>query len=137
MSTVDVKYLTHPHDGTPGQAWESFEQRLLDAAAGKTDERGYSLADCLNRTDEGAAGGPPIPAGGGALPQKAQACRRRRLKEAYALIATHELDEDHRTHMATNHFQNGPDAWDYMVRAAQASPVITFWNPRTYSPRSQ
>ena len=52
---------------------------------------------------------------GGAAGAKAQAARRRRLKESYGLIATHELDVDHRSHMAKNHFQNGPDAWDYLV----------------------
>ena len=55
MTTVDVKYLTHPHDGTPGKPWEDFEQRLLDIAAGKSDDRGWSLADCLNGDDEGGA----------------------------------------------------------------------------------
>ena len=58
MSTVDIKYLTDPHDGTPGQPWEDFEERLLDVAAGMMDkDRGWSLADsthCLNRVDEGS-----------------------------------------------------------------------------------
>ena len=47
-TTVEIKYLTQPHDGTPGKPWEDFEERLLDVAAGKTDSRGYSLANCLN-----------------------------------------------------------------------------------------
>ena len=38
-STVDIKYLTQPHDGTPGKPWDDFEERLLDVASGKTDER--------------------------------------------------------------------------------------------------
>ena len=59
-STVDIKYLTQPHDGTPGKPWDDFEERLLDVASGKTDERGWSLADCFNRLDEGGAGGPPL-----------------------------------------------------------------------------
>ena len=37
------------------------EERLLDVAAGKLCDRGYSLADCLMRTDEGSAGGPAMP----------------------------------------------------------------------------
>ena len=56
-STIDIKYLTQPHDGTPGKPWDDFEERLLDVASGKTDERGWSLADCLNRRnrlDEGS-----------------------------------------------------------------------------------
>ena len=84
MSTVDIKYLTQPHNGTPGKPWEEFEQRLLDVASGKTDDRGWSLADCLNVVDEGSAGGPPMP--GGAAGAKAAAARRKRLKESYALI---------------------------------------------------
>ena len=40
-------------------------------AAGKTDDRGWSLADTLNGVDEGSAGGPPMP--GGAAATKAQA----------------------------------------------------------------
>ena len=112
-TTVDIKYLTQPHDGTPGKPWDDFEERLLDVASGRTDERGWSLADCLNRVDEGSVGGPPMPAG--AAGQKAQACRRKRLKESYSLVTVHELDVDHRTHMAQNHFQIGPDAWDYLI----------------------
>ena len=102
-TTIDIKYLTQPHDGTPGKPWDDFEERLLDVASGKTDERGWSLADCLNRLDEGGAAGPPMP--GGAAGGKAAACRRKRLKESYSLVTIHELDVDH--------FQNGPDAWDY------------------------
>ena len=102
-STIDIKYLTQPHDGTPGKPWDDFEERLLDVASGKTDERGWSLADCLNRLDEGGIGGPPMP--GGAAARQAAACRRKRLKESYSLVTIHELDVDH--------FQNGPDAWDY------------------------
>ena len=53
MATVDVKYDTTPHDGTPGPPWDDFEERILGVAAGRTDERGWSLADCANQTDEG------------------------------------------------------------------------------------
>ena len=119
-STIDIKYLTQPHDGTPGKPWDDFEERLLDVASGKTDERGWSLADCLNRLDEGGAAGPPLP--GGAAGAKAAACRRKRLKESYSLVTVHELDVDHRSHMAQNHFQNGPDAWDYLI-AIMRTPV--------------
>ena len=60
MSTIDIKYKTHPHDGTPGKSWEDFEERLMDIAAGMNDDRGWSLADALNRRDEESAGGPAI-----------------------------------------------------------------------------
>ena len=87
MATIDIKYLTQPHDGTPGTPWDGFEERILSVAAGKTDDRGWSLADVFNGVDEGAAGGPPVP--GGAAGAKAAAARRRRLKDAYSLLYTH------------------------------------------------
>ena len=114
MTTIDIKYKTQPHDGTPGKAWESFEERLLDVAAGANDDRGWSLADTLNRIDEGSAGGPAIVLNN-ADGRKALAGYRKRQKDAYSLIAVHELDADHRTHISQNHFQNGPDAWDYLT----------------------
>ena len=120
MATVDVKYLTQPHDGTPGTPWDDFEERILGVASGKTDDRGWSIADTLNGVDEGSAGGPAMP--GGAVGAKAQAARRRRLKDAYALLYTHELDADHRSHLAQNHFQDGPAAWAYLT-AAMRTPV--------------
>ena len=86
----------------------------MDVAAGVSDERGWSLADALSRTDEGSAGGPAIVIGN-ADGRKAMALYRRRQKDSYSLIAVHELDADHRTHMAQNHFQVGPDAWDYLT----------------------
>ena len=121
MTTLDIKYKTHPHDGTPGKPWEDFEERLMDIAAGMNDDRGWSLADVLNRLDEGSAGGPAIVLNN-ADGRKALAAYRKRQKDAYSLIAVHELDKDHRTHMAQNHFQNGPDAWDYLT-ALMREPV--------------
>ena len=91
MTTVDVKYLTQPHDGTPGKPWEEFEEHLLDIAAGKSDDRGWSLADCLNGDDEGGANGPALPNTPVQL-QKADAARRKRLKESYSLVTVHELE---------------------------------------------
>ena len=52
-TTIDIKYLTEPHNGEIGKTWDDFEQRLLDVAAGKVDDRGWSLADNLNGVDEG------------------------------------------------------------------------------------
>ena len=114
MTTIDIKFRTQPHDGTPGKSWEDFEERLINVAAGFNDERGYSLADCFNRIDEGSAGGPAIVIGN-ADGRKAMAHYRRRQNDSYSLLAVHELDADHRTHMQQNHFQNGPDAWDYLT----------------------
>ena len=116
MATIDIKYLTQPHDGTPGTSWDDFEERILSVAAGKTDDRGWSLADVFNAVDEGSAGGPPVP--GGAAGTKAAAARRRRLKDAYSLLYTHQLDADIRSELTQNHFQNGETAWAYLIGAA-------------------
>ena len=113
MATVDVKYDTTPHDGTPGPPWDDFEERILGVAAGRTDDRGWSLADCANQIDEGGAGGPAMP--GGAAGNRAQTSRRKRLKELYALLYKHELDTDHRTHIYQNHFQDGDGAFQYLI----------------------
>ena len=99
MTTVDVKYLTQPHDGTPGKPWEDFEQRLLDIATGKSDDRGWSLADCLNGDDEGGAAGPAI-AGPAAQQLKATQARRKRLRGSCSLIAVH--DSKDQTNTETN-----------------------------------
>ena len=121
MATVDVKYDTTPHDGTPGPPWDDFEERILGVAAGRTDERGWSLADCANQTDEGGVGGPAIPVGGAAN-AKALTARRKRLKELYALLYKHELDTDHRTHVYQNHFQDGDGAFQYLI-ATMRTPI--------------
>ena len=73
------------------------------------DDRGWSLADCLNDVDEGGGGGPPLP--GGAAAAKAAAARRRRQKESYGLITRHELDKDYRPHLHANFFQDGQPAF--------------------------
>ena len=103
------------HQANPGKilknaclTWQQGRQTVEDGP--------WSLADCLSRVDEGSAGGPAIPAGAGG--NAARTAQRVRLKESYALVAKHELDVDHRSHMAQNHFQNGPDAWDYNIASA-------------------
>ena len=59
---MEVKYLCTPHDGTPGLAWIDFEKALLNVASGRTDDRGYSLADTFMGVDEGGLLGPAIDA---------------------------------------------------------------------------
>ena len=120
MATIDIKYDCQPYDGTPGKPFDDFEERLLNVAAGRADERGWSLADALTRLDEGGALGPPLPGGAGAA--KAAAAFRKRQKESYGLVTKHQLDPDHVSHMRLNHFQQGPDAWDYLVNSCR-TPV--------------
>ena len=111
-TNIDIKYLTEPHNGTIGKSWDDFEQRLLDVAAGKVDDRGWSLADCLNCVDEGGAAGPALPVGAGAA--KAATALRRRQKESYGLVSKHELDTDFSEHIHRNFFQDGAAALAYL-----------------------
>ena len=100
---VDIKYPCTPFDGTPGQAWETFEENL--GARGFRENRrrrGWSLANTLLAVDEGSAGGPALP--GGAAATKAQGLRRRRMKDSYALLVTHVLDRDHTPAYAAESF---------------------------------
>ena len=111
MTTSDVKYDITPFDGTPGEAYERFEERLLNLAA-KSDDRGWSLADHMLGADEGGPTGPPLP--GGANAAKAQQAYRKRKKESYAILTKHILDAEYVTQMRTNHFQDGYEAFQYL-----------------------
>ena len=57
----------------------------MDYAAGKTDDRGESLADFYLDQSEGQAGGAALPAGAAEV-RKAQVALRRRQKDAYAYM---------------------------------------------------
>ena len=46
------------YDDTPGKSWDDFKGRLMNYAAGRTDDRGWSLADHLMQVDEGSPGVP-------------------------------------------------------------------------------
>ena len=115
--SIDVKYDTTPCDGTPGQPWEDFKRRLRNVAT-RSDERGYSLADHFDDLDEGggAVGAPAMPAAPAEL-RKALAARRRRQKDAYALLTKHLLHKEHLQHITQNFFQNGRAAYNYLDTA--------------------
>ena len=119
MGTPDVKYDITPFDGTPGETYEFFEERLLNAAA-KSDDRGWSLADHMLGSDEGGPSGPALPAGAAAA--KAVQAHRKRAKESYALLTKHILDAEYVTQMRTSYFQDGHAAFQYL--RAQCSVVI-------------
>ena len=95
--------------GNLGRHGTTSRRGSRECFRGTVTNAGWSLADCVMQTDEGSAGGPAMPAGAAAL-AKAQAARRKRFKESYSIIYKHELDEDHRSHIAQNHFQDGPGA---------------------------
>eukprot|EP00900_Chrysochromulina_parva_P012988 jgi/Chrpa1/21690/Chrysochromulina_OHIO_Genome00028089-RA len=95
--TIDIKIAFPQYNCQPGREdYDRFE-RNLHAHGGATDAEGWSLADCLMRTDDGAVdalGNPmpgvaAIPAAGGAAGAQARACRRKRLKESYSFIIKH------------------------------------------------
>ena len=48
------------YDDTPGKSWDDFKGRLMNYAAGRTDDRGWSLADHLMQVDEGSPGVPKV-----------------------------------------------------------------------------
>ena len=104
--TVDIKVAFDRWDGIAGPACRTWRRRLIQHA-GATDDRGWSLADCFLRKDEGAlvqgtgvvingalqpavfsALGMPYPAPAAAL-ARAQVARRKRLKESASFLLRH------------------------------------------------
>ena len=110
------------YDDTPGKPWDDFKGRLMNYAAGRTDDRGWSLADHLMQVDEGSPG-VPMPIGNATELRKANAARRRRQRESYAVLTKHiGRCHEHLKYIRTNHFQDGQTAFNYMD-AACAAPL--------------
>ena len=109
------------YDGTPGEQWEQFDERVMNYGTSQTDDRGWSLADCFQGVDEGGPLGPGMPVAPAEL-RKANAARQKRLRMSYGMIVKHITDPDHVTEMKMSHFQNGPAAYQYLVGAC-ALPV--------------
>ena len=63
-ASTNVKYDFDPALPSPGEDYDKFEERLLNAGSAQTDDRGYSLADHFIGIDEGSAGGPALPGAG-------------------------------------------------------------------------
>ena len=66
MTTTTIKYDFEPAQPSPGDDFEKFEERLMNAAA-KSDKRGWSYADHMLGVDEGGPAGPAFPAANAAL----------------------------------------------------------------------
>ena len=128
--TVDIKIAFPQYDCVPGPACREFQRNLLQLGA-KTDDRGYTLADCFLRQDEGAAaqgtdlpGVPhvlaataagPLPAAG-ALASKARIARQKRLKDSAAFLVQHISDATVKQLLAQPQFsQNGPEMFDHIM----------------------
>ena len=127
--TIDIKLAFTPYDCVPGPACREFRRNLLQLGA-KTDDRGYSLADCFLRQDEGAAdtgtdvpgvlhvlaATAPGPLPGGAGHDKARIARAKRLKDSAAFLVQHISDATVKQILAQPHLvQNGPEMFDYIM----------------------
>ena len=58
MPTKDERETVAKFDGRPGPTFDVYEEAILNAASGKTDDRGWSLADHLLGVDENGPSGP-------------------------------------------------------------------------------
>ena len=113
----DNKYDFLPYDCTPGEAFESFNERLLNSAAGQVDDRANSIADYLLDEDEGGAavGAVPMPVAV-ADARKATIARMKRAKKAYGIIVKHITDADHLTTIRQSYFQDGLATYNYLTQ---------------------
>ena len=84
-ASTNVNYDFDPALPSPGEDYDKFEERLLNAGSAQMDDRGYSLADLFLGIDEGSAGGPALPVGPPAQLQKATVKLRQRQKESYGI----------------------------------------------------
>ena len=133
--TVDIKISFQTFNCQPGrEEYDKFERNLF-AHGGTSDNEGWSLADCLMRTDDGAvdAAGNPMPgvtaipaAGGGNQGNSQRTCRRKRLKESYSYIIKHIDNPDVLRALAqAPYLMDGPLALDYIrSRCRTAMDVV-------------
>ena len=132
--TVENKLFFTPFACQPGrEAYDEFEENLL-GHGGKSDDHGWSLADCLSRNDDGAvtalgAAVPGVPflpaAGGGAGVDARRRLRRKRLKESHSYLIAHISNlEVKRALLRPPILGNGPLALDY-VRARCRTAAAT------------
>ena len=133
---TDDKLLFPTYDCSPGkEAYDVFEERLL-GNGGRSDDQGWSLADCLNRRDDGAVtpagapvgGGVPVlpAAGGGVATEKRRALRRKRLKESHSYLVRHISNETvKRVLMRAPYLGNGPDALTYIRTRCRTAAQTT------------
>ena len=131
---VDIKLSFPQFDMTPGSEGRKFRRNLL-LHGGKADAHGFSLADCLLRLDAhavqrgqpiampppagvlAAPGAPAPPAAGQPLVTSRQ-LRRARLKESFRFMVAHISDEAENAVLGDDagpYFQNGPEAFDYVM----------------------
>ena len=121
--TTDIKLAFEQYDMTPGNPGRRFRRNLLIHGT-KSDEAGFSVADTLARSDEGAVdaagnpapGAPTIPAAANTANDKRRALRVTRVKNSFSFLVAHISDEPTKTLLADPpFFQNGPTAFDYVM----------------------
>ena len=121
--TTDIKLSFEQYDMTPGNPGRRFRRNLLIHGT-KSDEAGFSVADTLARSDEGAVdaagnpapGAPTIPAAANTANDKRRALRVTRVKNSFSFLVAHISDEPTKTLLADPpFFQNGPTAYDYVM----------------------
>ena len=151
---MDIKVSFEVYDMTPGQKGREFLRNLY-VHGGKTDSRGFSMADCMLRQDEGAVIGPAFAAGAAAAPNAiampanaaqlldAQQKRRARIKYTFEFITRHICDE-HTLTLAGDPtdrlFQDAPEFHDYIVSQVIVMPTtseiqdmnIDWWGSRRW-----
>ena len=92
-ATTDIKLAFEQYDMTPGNPGRRFRRNLLIHGT-KSDEAGFSVADTLARSDEGAVdaagnpapGAPTIPAAANTANDKRRALRVTRVKNSFSFL---------------------------------------------------
>ena len=105
--TTDIKLSFEQYDMTPGNPGRRFRRNLLIHGT-KSDEAGFSVADTLARSDEGAIdaagnpapGAPTIPAAANTANDKRRALRVTRVKNSFSFLVAHISDEPTKTLLA-------------------------------------
>ena len=106
-ATTDIKLAFEQYDMTPGNPGRRFRRNLLIHGT-KSDEAGFSVADTLARSDEGAVdaagnpapGAPTIPAAANTANDKRRALRVTRVKNSFSFLVAHISDEPTKTLLA-------------------------------------
>ena len=115
MSAAERKHEFSPFNDTPGQVYRQFKRDLFGHAAQIIDASGSSLADTFEDKDMGGAHVTaqsfPTHAGTAA---KMERLRLARNKNAFGLLFRHINDEDIKTILSQQFFQDGRSALAYL-----------------------
>ena len=129
--TTNVKLQSDRFNGIAGPAARTFRRSLIQRGS-KPDDRGFSIADCLLREDEGALvsgtgvnGIPPmaqpgtVPIAEGVGGTSARQAKSRRDKESATFIRQHlrlHFNEDLKNELDQPQFrENGPEIFDHVM----------------------